>query len=47
MTARLSAKVRGKVEPWVVKQRLCSRAGKMSNTVIPRLTSDPANEFFG
>jgi len=28
MTARPSCKVRGKVEPWVVKQRLCSRAGK-------------------
>jgi hypothetical protein len=31
MTARPSCKVRGKVEPWVVKQRFCRRAGKLSS----------------
>jgi len=31
MTARASCKVSGKVEPWVVKQRMCSRAGKLSS----------------
>ena len=31
MTAHPSCKVRSKVEHWVVKQRMCSRAGKLSS----------------
>jgi hypothetical protein len=31
MTSRPSCKVRGKVKPWVVKQHMCSRAGKLSS----------------